>query len=428
MRTRRGPAESTVPGTHFLARQAILDDADRTFGYELLFRNSLDNFFPGADADSASSRVISDSFLVWGIEELTGGSRAFINFSQSLIETRRPLLLPRERIVIELLESVRPVPEVVAACREFKKRGYLLALDDFVLAPHSEALLALADIIKIDFRQTPAAERASVARLLARRGLILLAEKVETSEEHDEGVALGYTLFQGYYYSRPVTMCRRDVPPQKVQYLRFIQAVNVADIRTDELARIIEADVSLSLRLLRYINAVALGLRRRVHSIRQGLHILGENEIRRWANLLAMAEMAADKPPELLRVALIRARMGELLAPRAALDARAADCFLLGLFSLLDAMLDRPQEEILRELPLAGDLQRALLGEENPLGDLLRLIKTLESGSWEDLGPLARQVGIRESELPPVMQDAIRFAEELGFRQPSHRTARLRTA
>jgi c-di-GMP-related signal transduction protein len=400
-------------GEHFLARQAIFDSSQDVHAYEIFFRSGLDNYFSAVDGDMASRHVITDSFLVFGIEELTGKTRAFINFGRRLIVDEGPLLLPPEKVVIEILETIEPDAEVVTACRRLKDAGFTLALDDFVLRPEYAPLVDLADIIKVDFRQTPARERAMLARMFQGQGITLLAEKVETEEEHQEGLNLGYALFQGYYYSRPVMLSRRAAKPVKTQYLRFLHSINAADTSLSDLAQVIQTDVSLSLKLLRYLNSSGFGFRGKITSIQHALVLLGEQEVRRWGNLLAMAELSSDKPSELLRTALIRARLAELLAGRLGLAHRSAELFLLGLLSLLDAMLDQPIAEVLEGLPLAADLKDALRGEANRPGLALGLVIALERGEWQALPPILQRLGISEDGLPGFYLEAIRFPNQL---------------
>jgi c-di-GMP-related signal transduction protein len=400
-------------GEHFLARQAILDRSQEVHAYELLFRSGMENFFTGSDQEQASAQVIVDSFLVFGIEELTGHTRAFINCTRGALVAGLPLLLPKEKIVVEILETVDPDAEVMVACRELKRRGYTLALDDFILRADYMPLLQLADVIKIDFRQTPEAKRGPLSKVLRSRGITLLAEKIETPEEHREGLALGYQLFQGYYYSRPDILSRHETPTFKVQYLRLLKELNSPELDFAQLATTIRADVSLSLRLLRYINSAAIGLRSPVSSIQQALFYLGEREVRRWGSLVTLVELSSDKPAELLRIALIRARLAELLAPRTGLNQRARELFLMGLFSLLDAMLDRSLPEILEELPLAEDIKAALRGEDGPLAQILSLAMALERGDWQAISVPAQRLAIPEEALAPLHLEALRFPDQL---------------
>jgi EAL and modified HD-GYP domain-containing signal transduction protein len=380
----------------FVARQPILDRDDRLVAYELLFRTGFESSFRCDSADRASSSVIADALLVHGIADLAQGRKAFVNVSREVLLGDLATLLPREHVVIELLETVKPDADVIDACTRLKRSGYVLALDDFVYAPEYEPLLALADIVKVDFLATPRPARMDLARVLARRGIDLLAEKVESRDEHAWGVAAGYTYFQGYYFARPETVVGRDVPASKLLCLDLLRAVNAPDPDLEELAAEIQRDAALCYKLLRYVNSAMLGLRVAVHSVAHAIALLGLAEVRKWVSLLAMASLGADKPAALLASALERARCCELLAEPFGLDASRADLFLLGLFSHLDAMLDRPLAEAIAALPLDPAVRAALLEGAGPLRAPWACVLAIEAGDW---GALARAAGTPEREL-----------------------------
>jgi len=397
----------------FLARQAILDGNGEVVAYELLFREGSTDHFPQVDVNVATARVLTDSFLVFGIEELTGRKKAFVSFPRELLVDGRPLLLPPDRIVVQIMETVAADPEVMDACRELRRRGYTIALDDFSMRPDFEPLLGLTHIVKVDVRQVDKAAGLQLVKLLRARNVIPLAERVETPEQHRDCRALGYELFQGTFFQKPVLFSRRDVPTHKLHYLRILRELGTAEPNTESLAAMIQADVTLSVKLLRYINSAAIGLREPVASIKQALWILGERELRRWVTLLSMAELASDKPSELLTTALVRARLSELLAIRRGIQREAPDYFLLGLLSVLDAMLDRPLQEILAELPLAPEISAALLGGPSPMSDTLSLVLILEQAEWWEAEGGASRLGMSPTSLPALHVEALRFADDL---------------
>lgn len=407
----------TAATERFIARQAILDRNGSVYAYELFFRTGIENSFPRVDAELATSRVLADSFLVFGIEELTGDVPAFVNFPRGTLVSEQALLLPSDRVVVEILETVDPDPDVIEACARLKRHGFRLALDDFVLRPDYEPLLRLADIVKIDFRLTPGPERARLARRFLRRGLTLLAEKVETDAEFREAKRLGYAYFQGHFFSRPSILHRRDLSSSRAQYLRFLQELSAPELDFGALAGLIQSDISLSFKLLRYINSAAFGLRQPVASISHALRLLGEREVRRWASFLAMAELAGSKPAELLRLALTRARLCETLGTQAGLGTRTSDLFLLGLFSLLDAMLDRPLADILADLPLEADLRAALSERAGRMGAILRVAVDLEEGAWTRVPEAVAEAGLQEPALADAHLEAIRYADRIWRRE-----------
>lgn len=395
----------------FVARQPILDRDERTVAYELLFRTGLENSFPSGSLDRASSSVIADSLLIHGISELAGGLRAFVNVTREVLVEDYVTLLPREQVVVELLETVKPDAEVVAACERLKKAGYTLALDDFVYGAEFEPLLALADIVKVDFLQVRGDDRRKMAQRLAGRGIELLAEKVETRADFEEGLAAGYSLFQGYYFARPEIVVGRDIAPQKLGMLQILQVVNAPDPDVEAIEERIRHDAALCYKLLRYVNSAMLGLKQRVASIGHAISLIGMVELRKWVSLLAMASMASDKPAALVASALERARICELLAEPFALESRRADLFLLGLFSRLDAILDRPLGAILDEVPLDADVRAALVDGAGVLHAPYACVVAYEQGDWVALSNAAGDIE-REMAVSEAYRDAIAWAIE----------------
>ncbi len=400
----------------FLARQPIFDQRQRIFAYELLFRSGLDNFFDHPDGDRATSQVIANSFLLFGIDTVTGGARAFINFTRRLLVEDYATALPQKATVVEILETVEPEPEVLEACRRLKQRGYTLALDDFVYEPRFEPLVELADIVKVDFMVSGPEERREMARAFIPRGIKMLAEKVESREEFQEARDMGYDLFQGYFFSKPVIVARRDIPASKLTYLRMLAELNAPHTSYRRLSRIIEGDVALSYKLLNYINSAAFGVRNPVNSIRQALALLGLREIRKWSSLMLLGSMSAGQPDELMVLSAVRAKFAELLAPLAGLEERADDLFLMGLFSLLDVFLGRPLEELLDGLALAEDVRQALVARGaggGTLGSLYRLWLAQEKGDWARLDGLCRDMGLDREAVPDLYTRAITWQQEI---------------
>ncbi len=400
----------------FLARQPIFDHRQRIFAYELLFRSGLDNFFDHPDGDQATSQVIANSFLLFGIDTVTGGTRAFINFTRRLLVEEYATALPREATVVEILETVEPESEVLRACRRLKERGYTLALDDFVYEPRFEPLVELADIVKVDFMASGPQERKEMARAFLPRGIKMLAEKVETREEFQEALDMGYGLFQGYFFSKPVIVARQDIPASKLTYLRMLAELNAPDSSFGRLSQLIEGDVGLSYRLLNYINSAAFGIRNPVNSIRQALTLLGLREIRKWSSLMLLGGMSAGQPDELMVTSAVRAKFAELLARRMGLEERADDLFLMGLFSLLDVFLGRPLAELLEGLALAEDAKQALVeegGGGGPLGTIYRLVLAQEKGDWAELDRLCRELGVAPAAIPDLYTQAITWQQEI---------------
>ena len=395
----------------FVARQPIFDRNKRVFAYELLSRSSPDNWFQGTDGDRASSKVISDSLNVFGLSALTGGKRAFINVTRKLLIQDSVTLLPQDHTVLEILETVEPDEEVVAACRTLKKAGYVFALDDFVYRTEIEPLLAVADIVKIDFLQTKGAERKRLVELSPKRGIHLLAEKVETHEDFQDALHLGYRYFQGYFFCRPEVLERREIPGYKLNYLRLLREVNRPDLDFGRLEAVIKQDLSLSMKLLRYINSVALGFRSRVSSIKHALVLLGRAPLRKWASVAAFMDMGDDRPTELMVTSLVRARLCEQMGLLVRREEQELDLFLMGMLSSIDALLGCSIDEAIRDLPITADVRHALLRKSGPLSEVLELALAYERGKWEKVTALSAQLGITEEQVAEIYRKSVEWAD-----------------
>lgn len=398
----------------FVARQPIFNTRKEVLAYELLFRSSLKNMYDMSVAtEDASASTISTSFNVIGMDKLTNNKKAFLNLTRNLLVKGVPHLLPQKLVVVEILEDVQADDEVVQACRRLKDAGFVLALDDFVYADHQRPLIELADIIKVDFLQTTGQERKDIIRQVNHSGVRFLAEKVETQADFQQALDFGYAYFQGYFFSKPLIVQGRDIPVSKLNFIRLISEVNRPELGLEKLEQIIKHDLALSYKLLRLINSAFFGFSVKVESIRHALVLLGDKEIRRWSSLLALNELAYDKPEELVTVSVIRARFCELLSEKYKLGKPPADCFLAGMFSLIDALVDRPMAELVAELPLDEEIKQALLGKVNQYHDLLQLVVSYEKGFWEDLPGYARKLNIAETDLPDMYMAAVTWSQKV---------------
>ena len=397
----------------FVARQPIFNQHREVYAYELLFRSSMENFFSAADQEQASSQMIDQSLHGFGLDLLTGSKKAFINATRGVLLENFFRLLPREKAVVEVLETVEPDSSVVNACRQLKEDGYMLALDDFVSRPGLEPLIEMADIIKVDFLLSDSAERRKFAELFLPRGIQLLAEKVETTEDFDEAASLGYQYFQGYFFCKPQVVARKDVPPFKLNYLKFMQEISRPELDFDQLEAAIKREMSLSVKLLRYLNSAAFGWRNEVASIKHGIMLLGEDAMKKWASLVALASMGSDKPPELVVTSLVRGRFCELLGTTANRRDLETELFLVGMLSVIDALVDRPLTEVLEEMNVAPQIADALVSGSNPLGRFLALATIYEKGNWDELPAACAELGITEDRLPETYGNAIEWAEKV---------------
>ncbi|PIQ38228.1 MAG: hypothetical protein COW59_02885 [Lysobacterales bacterium CG17_big_fil_post_rev_8_21_14_2_50_64_11] len=381
----------TMPPTDLpsmVARQAILDREQKLFGYELLFRATLtDRHANISDGDAATARVLMQALVDIGIERLVGDSFALINMTRRLLLQHELLPISGKRIGLELLENEEVDELLLTALGELSRRGYLIVLDDFVLAeqtPEIDALLELADIIKIEIPNRSDSELAEQVTRLRRFRARLVAEKVETHDDFQRCLALGFDLFQGYFFFRPEIIGEGNISETGLSVMRLLAALEDANNGPKELEAIITSDAVLSYRLLRLVNSAYFGLSSSVSSLRHAIVYLGIGNIRNWVRVLALARLD-NRPPELLKAALVRARMCEQLITGGKPSSRGEQAFMVGLFSMLDALLNAPMDELLGNLDLPAEVSQAIRDGSGPFGQLLEQVHACERAQWEIL-------------------------------------------
>ncbi len=396
----------------FIARQPILDKRLHVFAYELLFRGGPQNVFqPYANA---ASSVIADSISIFDLQMLTGAARAFVNVDEVALRLGAPRLLPADRIVVEILETVQPTEEIVGICRGLRESGYLLALDDFIDSPNLRPFVEMAQFLKVDFQLSDEETRKAVARKYRGSGIALLAEKVETRAQMAEAQDLGFSFFQGYFFCKPAMLETREIPGNKLLYLRLLNAVAAPDLDYGAIEEVLKQEPSLLYRLLRYLNSPVLGLRSEVRDIPHAIVLLGEGEFRRWASIFALVSMSNGKPPELIRTALTRAYFCEDVSMPAGMGDQRSTLFLMGLLSVSDALLDKPIDEVLKSMAVSDEIKKALCGGETPMRDVYNLLLALERAEWSQLSTCAQRIGCPEEKIPDSYQAAIRKALSVG--------------
>ncbi|MDU2064874.1 MAG: HDOD domain-containing protein [Sporomusaceae bacterium] len=400
----------------YVARQPIFDVKLNVVGYELLFRHKFVDQYDGLDGDCSTNSVIVNSFLLMGIERLTKGKKAFINFTANSIKNNTPGMLPKEFIAVEILEDVFPDEAIIKVCRQLKKDGYLLVLDDFVLLDKFAPLIPLIDIIKVDFCNTTEQERVAIVQRLKNYPVKFLAEKVESQEAFQWALQRGYSYFQGYFFGKPVIASHKEIPEYKGNYLRILQELNQPELNLNQIGRIIQKDLSLSYKLLKFINSPIFGFGLRICSLQQALVLLGEQELKKWISLIALKNIATDKPNELIVQSLIRAEFCKRLALRKLPKAFAEHTFLMGMFSYLDVLLERPLPEILNELHLAEELKQALLetpNHNNEFSLLYNLVISYEKGDWETCFYCIGKMGMAEHDVIEAYKAAVIWADNI---------------
>ncbi len=399
----------------FIARHAIFDRNLSLFGYELLFRSCQQNVCSVRDDTTTTLQVLANSLLSSGLEVLACNAPVFINFGEQLLTSEFTSLFPPKSVVIEILESVKPSPEVIASCLSLKKMGYLLALDDVMGDRRSDDELgALANFVKVDFRGTTRDDQARLAKAFSGRGRRLIAEKVETHEEFEWAREAGYDYFQGFFFAKPTLLKGQQVPSIKVNSLRLLKELQHEDLDFKKIEDIIRCDISLSYKLFRYVNSALFARAKPISSVRDALVVLGELDTRRWITLATLPGLAMGSVRELIVHALVRARFCEKLALAAGINP-ASDAFLVGLFSLLDALVNRPLSEVLLELNLPASIRAPLLGTSGPTGvsTVYEIAIRYEAGEWDALDVLVQRLFLPAQSISDVYMESVVWANEM---------------
>jgi EAL and modified HD-GYP domain-containing signal transduction protein len=392
----------------YLARQPIMDMHGRVHGYELLFRAGPETVFRG-DGNHAT-RTMLDNTVIFGLEKLTGGVPAFVNCTQESLLENMVHVLPSGMTVLEILESLDPTPELIAACRKLKVEGFRLALDDFTWRPGFDPLVEMADYVKVDFLLTGPQERKELLQRLRGVTVALVAEKIESQEEYKQACSEGFTLFQGYYFCRPVLLENRKIPANRLSHIEILQHLrgDVFDLR--KLTGLLKRDPSLTYRLLRLVNSPMCAIRQEVNSIQAALLAVGEDAFRHIAMLAIASEFNAGQPAEILRMAFVRGRFCELAAAGCALD--PTEQFLLGMMSLLPAMMRLPMAELAPALPLRTEIREALKGSANLERILLGWLEFHEQGDWDACDAILQKNELNEEEIVRCYAEALGWAEQ----------------
>ncbi|MGL5452113.1 MAG: EAL and HDOD domain-containing protein [Aeromonas sp.] len=378
----------------YVARQPILDRDLNTYGYELLFRNSLSNVFPGISSQQATSCLVVQQFLQQNIEVLLGDLPGFVNFPYSLLLDGLAECLPPGKIGIEILEDCPPDDALFAKVKQLHQLGFTLALDDFTLAPEWARFLPFIHIIKFDLQATPLSDIQAFIDRHQALNLIYLAEKVENQAEFESAKALGIQLFQGYFFSRPEIVKQVRLAPAQVVVMELLTLVNEPHPDIHKIETLLRRDIPLSVKLLRYINYLN-GASTPIHSFRQAALSLCNNQLKRFVALVATASVGQGRRVELYRMSMIRARFCELLAQTQPTDL-APQAFMAGLFSLLDVLMAQPMNALLGSMPLSEEITLALLERDGSLGFLLTFCEHYETANWSEVTISTAILGLDE--------------------------------
>ena len=364
-----------------VGRQPILDKKENLFAYELLFRSPEKNEIK--DGERATAEVITNSLESIGLDNLTQERPAFINFTSKMIKSKIPDILSSEAIYVEILEDVEVDSEIFEICRELKSEGFKIVLDDFEFKNSLIDLIKIADIIKIDFLNSTKRERKRTLKLIRNKynsEVDFLAEKVEDYSDLEEAKKFNYDYYQGFYFTKPDIVSGKKLEPLQLSYNSIIKELNKNDPNFRKIEDIIKQDLSMTYSLLRLVNSAAYGYN--INSIRQGIVLLGIDRLRKWSLLYSFKNLSSNKPDILLKTSLVRAYFAESLKKHLEIE---GDLFILGMFSLIDAYLDRDLADILKQVSMKTEFKEALISREGKLGDVLKIIEIYEKSNWKEL-------------------------------------------
>ncbi|MBL4580970.1 MAG: HDOD domain-containing protein [Gammaproteobacteria bacterium] len=390
----------------FIARQPIFDAELNVQAYELLFRDEDVSLANISDGNIASSQVMINAFLEIGIDAISDNRISFINLTRDFIVGQLPLPVAPNAVVIEILEDIVVDDELLTALRSFSSKGFRLALDDYTFTDDKKPLFDIVDIVKIDIMDCDRDTLVSDVRALQKCNVKLLAEKVETREDFELCKSLDFDFFQGYFISRPEVIKGQALRPSRISLLEILTMLEDPNCDVDSLENLISQDVTISYKILRIINSSFFGFRRKIDSVKQAVVSLGMKAIRDWFVILALTSID-DKPRELIMLTLVRARMMKILAQKKNLNPDS--CFTTGLFSSIDAIMDQPMNEVLKELPLSSDIANALIKREGEVGKLLSLVLNYERGNWSEV----TGCGISADDLSNAYFESMAWATEL---------------
>jgi len=397
----------------YVARQPILDKDKNLFAYELLLRDSLDNYFPKhINDEEATAKIIEGLEYNLGLESLTQGSLAFINFTHDSLINGYPLLLDKEKIVVEILETATPGKKLLAACIDLKEKGYTIALDDYEHDPRWKHFFPYVDIVKLDYSLTSEQQFQEILTELSPFPHIkLLAEKIETYSEFQHALGLGCEYFQGYFFSRPEVIKTIAFNPSQVAVVNLMSEINKDDLDTKKITSIFEDEASLSFKLLRYVQSPIFKRDVSIESIKQAILVLGLDELKRFICLLFTAQFSVGKPQELTVMSLARGRFCELMVKSTLPRHSQSSAFLIGLLSLIDAMVDGNIHELMDKLPLPPEMKDAIINRQGESANFLKLCELFEKADWPNIELFCQQIAVEIEPSYRLFQEALTWAD-----------------
>ena len=397
----------------YAARQPILDRKKNLYGYELLFRNSIDNVFPNIGGDEATSRLVEASQFNSGIKSFTAGKPAFINFTLKTISVGYPQMLTAEEVVIEILETVKPGKRLLSCCKELHEKGYTLALDHYQHQNVWSYFYPYISIIKIDLSLTSLEDIEAIKQAIIEYPTIkLLAEHVETHEQYQQAKDLGFELFQGYFFAKPEMVKSKGLSPSQVGMAELLYESSKPDLDLARITGVFQRDVTLSYKLLRFVNSAIFMHQSEISSIKQALVSLGSIELKRFIALMFAININSDKPNELIKLSMARAKFCEIITTQLNPPINADISFLVGLLSMIDAILDEDIDNILTKLPLSDEIKHPLLTKKGTLAAIIKLVEFIEKAQWSKTTIVMDKLSLDKAFVQKSYQQALTWADE----------------
>lgn len=393
----------------YIARQPIFNRNMSLFGYELLHRRSNDNRYVGDDHSGATAALVCNSYLVLDFDKLTNGKRGFINFTQDLLEAEIPRMLPKEKVVVEILESVSATDFVIDVCKKLKSEGYIIALDDLVFNRDGldyTPLIELADIIKIEFAKTDKQEQHKLLSKYKNK-IKFLAEKVETREQFQEAVAFGYELFQGYFFCKPMMLRSKEIASLNIHLIQILKELQKSEPDFWKIAETFEKDMGITYKLLKKANTIFYGSSNEIGDLHQALIRLGIKEMKRWISILLIRGFEHDENRELIQVCLLRGKLLSLMAEELNQMELESDFFFMGVFSSIDIIMNQKMETIINDLAISENVKNALQGENGQLKECLETVMRYEKMEFDEVKIRLKAKGIAFERFEQIYIEAL---------------------
>ena len=399
----------------YIARQAILDRNSKTIGYELLFRDSSENRFPEIDQDVASSKLVIQNHLLGDIKAISLGKLAFINFTEKCLINKYPLMFDRDSIVIELVGHITATDRLVKIVKYYSEKGYKIALTEYDLDGKWDALFPYISIIKVDIEKINPKRLQPIVERIKPHNIKLAAEKVETNYQLQSLAEVGFNFYQGFFYHEPEILEGQTLAPFKTQMLNLISETFNIPLNYDAIADIISHDINLTVGLLKMVNNVATSTRVEITSLKQATAYLGEDKLKQFVTILALSKLTSDKTDEVSRQALITAKLMTSIATTKAFAEISDFAFITGLLSAIEVILSMPINEIVKTMPLASPIEKALVSHDGLLGKLLVLTTNYITGTEDNIEPLIARYNLDAEFIHKEFVEASRWCQELGI-------------